>query len=51
MTDSRPDSEQKPPDDDRTRRTPVPPAPFWRKPAFAIVAMLIALIGMVWRCA
>ena len=51
MTDPELAPEQKTPADDDTPREPVEPAPFWRKPAFAVIAAVIALIGTVWRCA
>jgi hypothetical protein len=51
MTDSQRDSDQKPPDEGGANREKSGPAPFWRSWSFAIVAVLIALIGMVWRCA
>jgi hypothetical protein len=44
---------ESPPDkhDEAPDRAPARPASFWRSPAFAVVAALIALIGAVWRCA
>jgi hypothetical protein len=54
MSDSERAPEQQPPDPtdpkDRNDRNKEPAA-FWRRPAFAAVAALIALIGAVWRCA
>jgi len=51
MTDPADDSDQPAPDVNGANSEQVEPAPFWRSPAFAVVAALIALIGMAWRCA
>jgi len=51
MTDSEHGSDQRPRDEDGVNRDRAAPAPFWRRPAFAVIAALIALIGMAWRCA
>ena len=51
MTDPEHASDQTPTDENDASREHPEPAPFWRSPAFAVVAALIALIGMVWRCA
>ena len=51
MTDPEPDSEPKTPAENDASREHPEPEPFWRSPAFAVVAALIALIGIVWRCA
>jgi hypothetical protein len=51
MTDPEDDTDQPAPDENGASGEPVGPTPFWRSSAFAVVAALIALIGMVWRCA
>jgi hypothetical protein len=51
MTDPENDPDQKTPAEQEASREHVEPAPFWRSPGFAVVAALIALIGIVWRCA
>jgi hypothetical protein len=51
MTDSEHEPNQKATDEHGVNREKGTPAPFWRHPAFAVAAALIALIGMLWRCA
>jgi len=51
MSDSENDSEQPVADPSGDGRDHDAPVPFWRKPVFAAIAALIALIGTVWRCA
>jgi hypothetical protein len=50
MTDSEREPDPNSPDDPGASQAKEPP-PFWRRTAFAVAAALIALIGMVWRCA
>ena len=51
MTEPERDSDEKPPEENGASQEHVEPAPFWRRPILAVVAALIALIGIVWRCA
>ncbi len=51
MTDPGRDSDQNNPDESDASHEHLEPAPFWRSSTFAVVATLIALIGVVWRCA
>lgn len=38
-------------DDDEPRHSEPERAPFWKHPGLAIVAALVAILGLVWRCA